>query len=82
MLLTWSQERNRNISKTCVFIFHHSIQHDEASGYTFYKEITLVFGELCYAFEGKKLFFSHHNFTKKVILSSLKLNLKISHPLR
>ena len=33
---TWSQERDPNISKTCVFIFHHSIQHDEASGYTFY----------------------------------------------
>ena len=30
-------ERNRNISKMFVFIFHHSIQH-EASGYTFYKE--------------------------------------------
>ena len=30
-------EMNRNISKTFVFIFHHSIQH-EASGYTFYKE--------------------------------------------
>ena len=28
-------KRDRNISKTCVFIFH-SIQHDEASGYTFY----------------------------------------------
>ena len=26
---------DRNISKTCVFIFHHSIEHDEASGYTF-----------------------------------------------
>ena len=36
MLWTWSQERDRNISKTCVFIFHHSIQHDEASGYIFY----------------------------------------------
>ena len=24
------------LAKTCVFIFHHSIQHDEASGYTFY----------------------------------------------
>ena len=23
------------LAKTCVFIFHHSIQHDEASGYTF-----------------------------------------------
>ena len=31
--------RDRNISKTCVFIFHHSIQHDEASGYTFYNEV-------------------------------------------
>ena len=27
---------NQNISKTCVFLFHHSIQHDEASGYTFH----------------------------------------------
>ena len=35
MLWIWSQERNRNISKTCVFIFHHSIQHNETSGYTF-----------------------------------------------
>ena len=35
---TWSQERNRNI-KTCVFIFHHSIQHDEASGYAFHNKI-------------------------------------------
>ena len=33
MLWTWSQGRDRNISKTCVFIFHHIIQHDEASGY-------------------------------------------------
>ena len=29
------QEKNRNISKICVFIFHHSIQDDEASGYVF-----------------------------------------------
>ena len=29
------------ISKTCVFIFHHSIQHDEASGYSFYKVINI-----------------------------------------
>ena len=36
---TWSQERDRNISKTCVFIFHHSIQQDEASGYAFHNEI-------------------------------------------
>ena len=36
---SWSQEMDRNISKTCVFIFHHSIQHDEASGYTFYNSL-------------------------------------------
>ena len=34
-----SQQRDRNISKTCVFSFHHSIQHDEASGYNFYNEV-------------------------------------------
>ena len=39
MLWTWSQGTDRNISKTCVFNFHHSIQHDEVSGYTFYKEV-------------------------------------------
>ena len=39
MLWTWSQERDRNISKICVFIFHHSIQHDEASGYNFYNKV-------------------------------------------
>ena len=38
MLWTWSQEKDWNISKTCVFIFHHSIQYDEASDYTFYNE--------------------------------------------
>ena len=31
-------ERNQNISNTCVFISHHSIQNEEASGYTFYKD--------------------------------------------
>ena len=25
------------LAKTSVFIFHHSIQHDEASGYNFYE---------------------------------------------
>ena len=39
MLGTWSQKKDRHISKTCVFIFYHSIQHDEASGYTFNNEI-------------------------------------------
>ena len=39
MLWTWSQERNRNISKACVLNFHHSIQHDEAFGCTFYNEV-------------------------------------------
>ena len=29
---------DRNISKTCVFIFYHSIQDEEASSYTFYNE--------------------------------------------
>ena len=29
-------EKDQNIRKTCVFIFHHSIQNDEASGYTFH----------------------------------------------
>ena len=27
------------LAKTCVFIFYHSIQHDEASGYTFYNNL-------------------------------------------
>ena len=31
-----SNERDRNISKTCVFIIYHSINHDEPSGYTSY----------------------------------------------
>ena len=26
---------DRNIRKTCVFIFHYSIQHDKASGFNF-----------------------------------------------
>ena len=39
MLWTWSQEKDQNISKTCVLIFHHSIQRNEASGYTFYNEV-------------------------------------------
>ena len=38
-LRSGSQERDRNISKTCVFIFHQSIQHYDDSGYTFYNEI-------------------------------------------
>ena len=38
MLSTWSQERDPNIRKTYAFIFDHSIQHDEASGYTFYNK--------------------------------------------
>ena len=42
MLTAWSQERDQNISKTCVFIFHNSIQHDEASDYTFYNDIQRV----------------------------------------
>ena len=38
MLWTWSQERNQNTSKTCVFTCDHSIHRDEASIYTFYNE--------------------------------------------
>ena len=38
MLRTLSQERDQNIRKTCVFVFHYSILHDEASS-TFYNEI-------------------------------------------
>ena len=44
MLWTWSQESDRNISKTCVFIFHHRIQHDEDSGCTFYLSISFDYG--------------------------------------
>ena len=44
--------------------------------------ITLPFAKLCYAFEKKIIFFCHHQFMKKVILSCRKMNLKISHKLR
>ena len=30
---------NTSILRSCIFIFHHSTQHDEASGYTFCNEI-------------------------------------------
>ena len=43
-------------------------------------EIALLFAELRYVFE-ENIFFRHHNFMKKVILSRLKMNLKI-HTLR
>ena len=33
-LWTGSHDRDWNISETIAFIFHHSIQHDEASGET------------------------------------------------
>ena len=42
-------------------------------------EIILLFAKLCYAFEEKRFFFCHHNFMKKVILSYLKMNQKISN---
>ena len=38
-------ESDQNISKTFVFIFHHSIQH-EASGYAFYKEKKHLLGDI------------------------------------
>ena len=37
---SWSQERDRNIRNTFVFVFHHSFQHDKVSGYSFYKRTT------------------------------------------
>ena len=40
MLWIWSQKRNCIISKNIVLIFHHSIQHNEASGY-FYNTLLL-----------------------------------------
>ena len=39
ILWTWSQERDRNTSKFIIFIFHHSMQHDEASVHFFYNSI-------------------------------------------
>ena len=51
-------------------------------GITEHIEIALPFTKLCYAFE-EKLFFSVTIILwKKVILSCLKMNLKISHKLR
>ena len=35
-LISWSQEKEWNIIKSDVFVFHHGIQHHEASGYTFF----------------------------------------------
>ena len=43
MLWTWSQERDWSISKTSVFDVHHSIQYDEASGYTSCNKIANFF---------------------------------------
>ena len=45
-------------------------------------EITLPFAKLCYAFEEKLFFSATIIFCKKVILSCLKMILKISHKLR
>ena len=44
-------------------------------------EITFPFAKLCYAFEEKNFFFCHLILWKKVILSCLKMNLKISYKL-
>ena len=49
----------------------------------FHLETPLPFAKLCYVFKKKYIyFFCDHNFIKKVILSCLKMNLKISHQLR
>ena len=45
-------------------------------------EINLPFAKLCYAFEEKLFFSVTIILRKKVILSCLKINLKISHKLR
>ena len=45
-------------------------------------EITLPFAKFCYAFEEKLFFSATIILGKKVILSCLKMNLKISHKLR
>ena len=45
-------------------------------------EITLTFAKLCYAFEEKLFFSATIILWKKVILSCLKMNLKIFHQLR
>ena len=45
-------------------------------------EITLPFAKLCYAYEEKLFFSAIIILWKKVILSCLKMNLKISHKLR
>ena len=42
----------------------------------------LSFSKLCYAFEGKNVFSVTIILGKKVILSCLKMSLKISHKLR
>ena len=52
-------------------------------GLTFlHTEITLPFAKLSYAFEEKLFFSATIILWKKVILSCLKMNLKISHKLR
>ena len=48
----------------------------------FHLETFLPFAKLCFVFEKKIFFFCHHNFMKKVILSFLKMNLKIAHKLK
>ena len=48
----------------------------------FHLETNLSFAKLCYVFKKKIFFFCNHNFIKKVILSCLKMNLKISRQLR
>ena len=44
--ITWCCDYDLRNSKTCVFIFHHSIQHDEASGYIFKTQYTTSYTHL------------------------------------
>ena len=67
-------ERNRNISKTCVFIFHHSIQNEEASGYIFYKDkfsITVRIEKLTLEIVGKIAKIKIHSKDKTLYLQLL-----------
>ena len=67
-------ERNPNITKKFVFIFHHSIQH-EASGYTFYKEKKYLLGNMfgsphtSYRIYLKRNFFSNYVYLKNMYIT-------------
>ena len=69
-------EKDRHISKTFVFIFRHSIQH-EASGYTFYKKekhlLWKIFGS---PHISKWIFLLRNCFSNYVYLNNMYITLK------